>query len=535
VVDTLSALGRNRYASPGPTRHAGTLFVLDRAEPAYSGDIPGIETVHLDTLSMSDSCALIASRVLRSGNPVLFVHLGDEPLLRRLWELDVRTIPVVHNTEPGWPAPASVYNHPNVPFVVAVCEKAAQQLAGYGCLKRIVVVRHEIARPCTGTDQIETRRRVRARYGIRDDTLLVGMVGQFKRQKDYPKAVQVLAALGRRVPSKLMILGPWDHSWGDGRQVFAETYRTACELNVVADLISVGAVIEVDEYYDAFDVLLSTSTHEGLSISMMEASGLGCPIVSSDVGGAVEIASNGITLLSRDSTPDDYADAIMVAARTVIDTSAGSASAGNTSTGNAWGNRSAGNASAGTTWGNRSAGNTSAGNASVLPEQLELIPQLWNMLGQFADPFTRRPDLKSSVCLLDRLEPDGHQWNVVQRLASSGRIQYVLALGGVDADCEQRLRSRGVHIFDVSADQSLAEAAEEVMRTIQEIGASALYIVDVDCKLRLLLAKVLPPEGVAMYDADSPDALFQRLAGARNFQRRIAFDESAYFRRISPW
>ncbi|MGH9831299.1 MAG: glycosyltransferase family 4 protein, partial [Blastocatellia bacterium] len=333
----------------------------------------------------------------------------------------------------------------------------------------------------------EARKRVRSRYGIRDDTLLVGMVGQFKRQKDYPKAIRVLAELRKTASAKLMILGPWDHSWGDGRQVFAETYQTACELNVVPDLISVGAVTEVEEYYPAFDVLLSTSSYEGLSISMMEANGRGCPIVSSEVGGAAEITSDGITLLASDAPAEDYAEAINEAVRrTVI--------------------------------------------SSASPEEPELIPELWNMLGQFGDPQMFSKDPKRSACIVDRLDSASSNSKLVQRLAGAGRVQYVFSAGAVDFTAERMLRSQSVQVYEISATQSPVYAAGSILRAIQEISISTLYIVGIDPKLRLMLAKVLPPERVVLYDADSIETLFQKMARDRDFQRRIAFDESAYFR-----
>jgi glycosyltransferase involved in cell wall biosynthesis len=492
VVDTLSALAESRSGSAGSATGASvaTLFVMESAEPAYSGEISGIETVRLESRSMAEACELIAGGVLRSGTPTLFVHLGDEPLLKRLWGLGVRTIPVIHNTSPGWPAPAALCNHPNVPFVVAVCETVARELREYGCLKRIVVVRHEIARPEKSDAHAEARRTVRARHGIGDDRLLVGMVGQFKRQKNYPKAVHVLAALRKLTPAKLMILGPWDHTWGDGREVFAETYRTACDLNVVADLISPGAVMEVEEYYSAFDVLLSTSEYEGLSISMMEAASRGCPVVSSEVGGAAEIAAGSLTLLPKDAAPEAYADAIMLAAGSTLPPSTG-------------------------------------------PVDLDLIPELWNLLGQFGDPYTYQTEANRSACVVDCLA--GARIKTVQRLAATAGLQYVMSMGSVDSNCERTLRSQGVQIYDVSRPESTVYAAGSILRVIQEIGISTLYIVGADCKVRLLLAKVLPPERIVMYDPESTDALFREMALDRDFQRRIVFDESAYFRRISPW
>jgi glycosyltransferase involved in cell wall biosynthesis len=490
VVDTLNALAEARPRSAEPGHSVATLFVIDDAEPAYSGEISGVETLSLASLSRAGACELVAGRVLRSGTPTLFVHLGDGQLLKTLWKLGVRTIPVVHNTSPGWPAPAAMYNHPNVPFVVAVCETVARELREYGCLKRIVVVRHEVAPPQNSDANAEARRKVRARHGISDDTFLVGMVGQFKRQKNYPKAVHVLAALRKLAQAKLMILGPWDHTWGDGREVFAETYRTACDLNVVADLITPGAVMDVEEYYPAFDVMLSTSEYEGLSISMMEAASRGCPVVSSEVGGAAEIAAGSLTLLPKDAAPEVYADAIMLAAGSAIP-------------------------------------------PSTAPVELDLIPELWNLLGQFGDPDTYQTDTLRSACVVDCVA--GARIKTVQRLAAVAGVQYVMSMGSVDSNCERALRSQGVQIYDVDRPESAVYSASSILRVIQEIGISTLYVAGVDCKVRLLLAKVLPPERIVIYDPESTDALFQKMALDRDFQRRIVFDESAYFRRISPW
>ena len=68
---------------------------------------------------------------------------------------------------------------------------------------------------------------------------------------------------------------------------------------------------------------------------------------------------------------------------------------------------------------------------------------------------------------------------------------------------------------------------------LHDLSESVLFTLDPE--LQPGLAKVLPPERIVMYDPESTDALFQKMALDRDFQRRIVFDESAYFRRISPW
>jgi hypothetical protein len=108
-------------------------------------------------------------------------------------------------------------------------------------------------------------------------------------------------------------------------------------------------------------------------------------------------------------------------------------------------------------------------------------------------------------------------------------------MGTVDPNCERTLRSLDVHVYDVSRPESVVHSAGSILRAIQEIGVSTLFLTGLDCKVRLLLAKVLPPERITLYDPDSTNSLFQKMALDRGFQRRIAFDESDYYRRISPW
>jgi colanic acid/amylovoran biosynthesis glycosyltransferase len=71
---------------------------------------------------------------------------------------------------------------------------------------------------------------------------------------------------------------------------------------------------EIQDIYKTipYSFLLSTSSSEGLPISMMEAISFGIPIISTDVGGCNEIATEetGI-LISKDFSSDNLKDAIL--------------------------------------------------------------------------------------------------------------------------------------------------------------------------------------------------------------------------------
>lgn len=61
-----------------------------------------------------------------------------------------------------------------------------------------------------------------------------------------------------------------------------------------------------------FDLFINVSSSEGLPISIMEACGIGLPVLATDVGGTSEIVHDGINgrLLPPDCSPQDLADNI---------------------------------------------------------------------------------------------------------------------------------------------------------------------------------------------------------------------------------
>ena len=270
----------------------------------------------------------------------------------------------------------------------------------------MIVLRHELQRWFTPEEQHQNRRQIRERYGIPDDTLIIGMVGEFKSQKVYTRAVRVLAHLRRIRPAKLMILGGWDHDWGHGRQAYTATCRLALELETITDLIAPGPVPDVEKYYAAFDVFLNTSAYEGLSVALLEAIQAGCPIVTADAGGNREILPERAVLVQDSSDTGVYvrgiAQALQCRSRTLM----------------------------------------------TKPADFDLVPRLWCLLGQYGRPGRHTPlasrdgtlfitnDLNTGEAaraltgLLGQLWPETRSWLCVckrRTAGSSGRI----AKGGV--------------------------------------------------------------------------------------------------------
>ena len=138
----------------------------------------------------------------------MFTHLIGVRELETLGRAGLHVVPVIHNSQPAWQDAPQAFDRPWVPFVVAVSEAVKRQMLALGCSKPVVVIRHELQRPPPSAEEAEVERReVRRRHGIPDDALCIGMVGQFKAQKAYTRAVRVLAKVQEHVKARLMILG----------------------------------------------------------------------------------------------------------------------------------------------------------------------------------------------------------------------------------------------------------------------------------------------------------------------------------------
>lgn len=131
-------------------------------------------------------------------------------------------------------------------------------------------------------------------------------VVEIKRVGLIAEAVKVLDQRGIKVS--------WTH-YGDGPlagelESISRNFTT-CEAKFPGNVPNNALLQEyASRHYDLF---INVSSSEGLPISIMEACGVGIPILATDVGGTSEIVSNGINgfLLSRDCSAKDIADAIV--------------------------------------------------------------------------------------------------------------------------------------------------------------------------------------------------------------------------------
>lgn len=119
-------------------------------------------------------------------------------------------------------------------------------------------------------------------------------------------ALAILDAEGRRVR--------WTH-YGDGSELPATRERCAGFSSVVAEFP--GSVQNADllQSYgeERIDLFINASESEGLPISIMEACGVGAPVLATDVGGTREVVEDGANgvLLPADPDTEEIACAIV--------------------------------------------------------------------------------------------------------------------------------------------------------------------------------------------------------------------------------
>lgn len=144
----------------------------------------------------------------------------------------------------------------------------------------------------------------RDELGVAPESVVVGIVANFRKQKNYPLLLDVAARIGSAAGDVRFV------SVGQG-PLEAELVARRDELGLGDRFRFLGFRPDVHRVMSAFDVFCLSSDHEGLPVAVMEAKALGLPIVATSVGGipqAVVDGRDGLIVPPRD--PDAFLAAI---------------------------------------------------------------------------------------------------------------------------------------------------------------------------------------------------------------------------------
>ncbi|QDV06791.1 Alpha-monoglucosyldiacylglycerol synthase [Planctomycetes bacterium Poly30] len=131
---------------------------------------------------------------------------------------------------------------------------------------------------------------LRRAHSIPRSAPVIGVIGRLAGVKRTVLAVEVFGAVAAEFPeARLLIAG----DGGERPRVEARIAQLPPDMARRVHLL--GALDNVVPVHEAIDVLLSTSSSEGMPVAMIEAAAAARPVVSTAVGGVPELVQNGIT------------------------------------------------------------------------------------------------------------------------------------------------------------------------------------------------------------------------------------------------
>jgi glycosyltransferase involved in cell wall biosynthesis len=409
-------------------------------------------------------------------------HLITDDHLAILWDEGVRTVPTVHNHRDGWRNDPAGWDPRDVPAVVACAESVRGQLIDAGCRAPVFTVRH---RPRVGARScdMEARLATRASLRIAPDALLIGAIGAIKPQKDYARAVEVLAAVRRRREAALVILGG---VLGDeGLAEIDRVMTRAVRLGVAAHLRLPGFVPAVDPWLAACDAVLNVSRFEGLSIAVQEALAAGLPVVATDVGGQGEIEHPGLERVAPHAGAKDVASRL--GAHPV--------------------------------------------RVRLTPRPFARAPRAWSLpLGARAMK-ARRIDTLFVTANLNAGGAQRSLANLAHAIASRHRLAIAVCGETTQSAFVAGLSRAGVETFRPAPSADPFAVAESLLAHAQARGAAALCFWNADARVKLLVAKFALP-GLRLVDASPGDYAFGEMDAAADFAASVATSASEYHARL---
>lgn len=121
----------------------------------------------------------------------------------------------------------------------------------------------------------EKRKTIRKKYGISDDTILLGHVGRFDTQKNHVFLIDMFAELAKKNDNyKLMCVGD---GW-----LRDDIEKQIKENNLTGKVILAGQQKNAKDFYNSFDLYVFPSLFEGLSFVLIEAQANGLTCINSD-------------------------------------------------------------------------------------------------------------------------------------------------------------------------------------------------------------------------------------------------------------
>lgn len=124
------------------------------------------------------------------------------------------------------------------------------------------------------------RSRVRNEFGFGDSDFVIGYIGNFAPGKGHVQLVRAFGEIAKEIPEARLLLV--------GRGRLEEVDRTVEELLLHGNVVFAGWRDDAAACLNAMDVFVQPSLSEAFSQVLVEAMGVGLPVIATRVGGANE-------------------------------------------------------------------------------------------------------------------------------------------------------------------------------------------------------------------------------------------------------
>jgi glycosyltransferase involved in cell wall biosynthesis len=141
------------------------------------------------------------------------------------------------------------------------------------------------------TNKAENRAKLRAELHLSDHEIAIAIIGRLAPVKDHGFFLDVISEVAKKTEKNIKVF-----IVGDGSEREA-IENQANQINATFQgLITFTSWIEdIAPFNHAMDIICLTSKNEGTPVSLIEAQAAGVPVISTNVGGVLDIVEQGKT------------------------------------------------------------------------------------------------------------------------------------------------------------------------------------------------------------------------------------------------
>ena len=168
------------------------------------------------------------------------------------------------------------------------------------------------------------------------------------------------------------------------------------------------------------------------------------------------------------------------------------------------------------------------------PNDFDLVPRLWCLMGRYGRD-KNISNRTGTLFLTENLNIGGAQRSLMNLLCSLPRtdqawlcvLETIYGQGYLDV--LEKKRRPG---FSTHNSSDYLDRIERLLCLIERLNVRNVCFWNVEPRIKLLLAKILPPGSVRLIDVSPGPALFGEMERTSTFQRRISFRAADYWARL---